>query len=69
MSNPFEGIYFTKNDLWRTVGLLLVVVGQFMPRTSYELFSQKFETSELSLVGIAIAIIMPLLMRKFGSEK
>lgn len=69
MSNPFEGIYFTKNDIWRTVGLLLVVVGQFMPRTNYELFSQKFETSELSLVGIAIAIIMPLLMRKFGSDK
>jgi hypothetical protein len=68
MSNPFNGIYFTKNDIWRAIGLILILIGQFTKRHKYEIFEQTFETSELTLVGIALAIIMPLLMRKFGGN-
>jgi hypothetical protein len=68
MSNPLNGIYFTKNDIWRTIGLILILIGQFTNRHKYEIFGQIFETSELALVGIALAVVMPLLMRKFGGN-
>lgn len=68
MSNPFKGIYFTKNDVWRSIGLILVIIGQFTNRHSYQISDYTFETSELSLIGVAIAIIFPLLMRKLGDE-
>ena len=69
MSNPFSGIYFTKNDVWRSIGLVLILIGQFTPRHEYEIYEQSFATIELSLVGIFIAIVFPLLMRKFGEKE
>lgn len=62
-------IYFTKNDIWRAVGVVFIIAGQFSHRTEYTLFDQTFATSELTLVGISIAIIMPLLMRKWGTSE
>lgn len=75
MSNPFSGIYFTKNDIWRTIGLILIIAGQFQEKTISYIYKYddgntlKFETSELTLVGVAIAIIVPLLMRKWKGNQ
>jgi hypothetical protein len=66
--NIFSGIYFTTNDFYRTIGLAFIIAGQFTHKLEYTIYDQTFQTSELTLIGVGIAIIFPLLMRKFSRD-
>ena len=60
--------YFTKNDFFRLIGLAFIIAGQFMNRHRYSIYEIEFETSELTLIGVAIVIFFPLAMRYLGAK-
>lgn len=52
----------TKNDLWRILGIILLVGGQFTSKENYTGFGVTMETNLVQIVG-ALLLLLPFVLR------
>lgn len=53
---------FTKNDIWRLLGIILLVGGQFFHKEVFSGFGITMETNLVQVVG-AILLLFPFIIR------
>jgi hypothetical protein len=52
----------TKNDLWRILGIILLVSGQFFHKEYFSGFGVTMETNLVQIVG-AVLLLLPFVLR------
>ena len=58
----------TKNDLWRILGIILLVGGQFTSKENYAGFGVTMETNLIQIVG-ALLLLLPFVLRGMAFYK
>ena len=59
----------TINDIWRGIGILMILAGQFLPRFKFTGYSVDVETNEVIIAGICIVVVIPIINRWLTSKK
>ncbi|MBK8396169.1 MAG: hypothetical protein IPL26_13145 [Leptospiraceae bacterium] len=59
---------FTKNDIWRVLGIILLVGGQFMTKESFSGFGVTLESNLVQIVG-ATLLLLPFALRAYALIK
>lgn len=59
---------FTRNDLYRVIGILLVVAGQFFEKSIFEGIGVRVETNVIQISGL-VFILLPFLLKYISSKK
>ena len=58
----------TKNDLWRILGIILLVAGQFFHKENFSGFGVVMETNLVQVVG-AILLLLPFVLKGLALYK
>jgi uncharacterized membrane protein len=58
----------SENDIWRVIGVIMILSGQFLPRFKYSGYSIEFESNEVIIAGVCILVIMPIINRWLQSR-
>lgn len=58
----------TKNDIWRLLGIILLVGGQFFHKESFAGFGVSMETNLVQITG-AILLLLPFVLRGMAVYK
>lgn len=58
----------TKNDLWRILGIILLVGGQFFHKEKFAGFGVEMETNLVQIVG-AVLLLLPFVLRGLALYK
>jgi len=56
---------FTKNDIWRLLGIALLVGGQFFHKETFSGFGISAETNLVQIAG-AILLLLPFALRAYA---
>lgn len=59
---------FTKNDVWRLLGIILLVGGQFFHKEAFSGFGVTMETNLVQIVG-ALLLLFPFIVRGLALYK
>jgi hypothetical protein len=63
-----NNLQFTKNDIWRALGFILVIAGQFMSKESYDIFGFIAQTNMVQWVGAGL-VFYPFIVKVFAFYK
>jgi hypothetical protein len=58
----------TRNDLWRILGIILLVGGQFFHKENFSGFGVTMETNLVQIVG-AVLLLLPFALRGLALYK
>ena len=58
----------SENDIWRVLGVIMILAGQFLPRFKFAGYSIEFESNEVIIAGVCILVIMPVINRWLQSR-
>ncbi len=58
----------TKNDLWRILGIILLVGGQFAHKENFSGFGVTMETNLVQITG-AVLLLLPFVLRGLAMYK
>lgn len=58
----------TKNDIWRILGIILLIAGQFFNKENFSGFGVVMETNLVQIVG-AILLLLPFLLKGLAIYK
>ena len=59
---------FTRNDIYRIAGILLVIGGQFMAKSIFSGFGVQIETNVIQFSGLAL-VLLPFILRYMQKKK
>lgn len=59
---------FTRNDIYRIAGILLVIGGQFMSKSIFSGFGVQIETNVIQISGLAL-VLLPFILRYMQKKK
>lgn len=58
----------TKNDIWRILGIILLIAGQFFHKENFSGFGVAMETNLVQVVG-AILLLLPFVLKGLALYK
>lgn len=58
----------TKNDIWRILGIILLIAGQFFHKENFSGFGVVMETNLVQVVG-AILLLLPFVLKGLALYK
>ena len=58
----------TKNDIWRILGIILLVGGQFTSKEAFSGFGVTMETNLIQIVG-SVLLLMPFVLKGIAMYK
>lgn len=68
-----QSFFSSKRDLWRYLGFFTVFAGQFFPKHpiafGYGESSFSWESNEVTIMGLAIAVVIPIISRYLDYRK
>lgn len=59
---------FTRNDIYRVIGICLVIGGQFLEKSVFSGFGIQIETNVIQVSGL-VFILLPFLLRYISTKK
>ena len=58
----------TKNDIWRILGMLMVIGGQFATKQTFTIYSVSFDSNFVQICGV-IAFVYPIALKTYLAIK
>jgi hypothetical protein len=59
---------FTRNDIWRYIGLAMIIGGQFADKETFVIAGNNIPTNLIQITGFVL-MFLPHILRMFGNKK